>query len=62
MCEEVQLLINIATAYKENQEYEKAIKILKMLLRSLETGYMGEKEALKLKIIIMVKIASTYTA
>lgn len=60
MCEEVLLLINISNAYAENKKYKKAVEILKMLLRSLETGYMGEKEALKLKIMIMNNMGKAY--
>lgn len=59
-CEEIEILINISNAYKEIKRYEKSIDILQMLLRSLETGYMGEKEALKLKIIIMNNMGKAY--
>lgn len=58
--EEVQLLINVAIAYAEQSEYGKAIRINQMLLRSLDTGYMDEKNAVQLKAILLSNTAKYY--
>lgn len=60
MSEEVQILINISNAYSEHKNYEKSIKIMKMLLRSLDTGYMGEEDAVLFKAMILNNIAKAY--
>lgn len=60
MDEEVHILINISNAYSEHKNYKKSIKIMEMLLRSLNTGYMGEKDAVPFKIMLMNNMAKAY--
>lgn len=60
MDEEIIMLMNIASAYRENEQHKEAIKILRMLIRSLDTGYMDEKNAVHLKTILMNNMAKAY--
>lgn len=58
--EELQLLMNVAFAYAEQGEYGKAIRINEMLMRSLDTGYMDEKNTVQLKAILLSNTARYY--
>ena len=60
MDEEIQLLLNIAGAYGELGENEKQISILNMLLRSIAAEYIGEGDAVQLKIMLMNNLAKAY--
>lgn len=58
--EEMQLLMNIAIAYSELKEYEKAIRINCMLLRSLDTGYMLKRDAVRQKVVLLNNTGKYY--
>lgn len=58
--EEVQILMNIAIAYCELENYKKAVAINSMLIRSLEEGYMGHKDTVQLKVILMSNMAKYF--
>lgn len=58
--EEVQLLMNIATAYHEFENYEMAVRIDGMLLRSLASGYMGVQNAVQLELLLTNNKAQEY--
>ena len=60
MNEEVQLLMNIASAYSYSGNFEKAIRIDYMLIRSLNKGYMGPKDSIQLKVMLICCIAKYY--
>ncbi len=62
MKEEVQILMNIATAYCELEDYQKAITIDSMLLRSLKKEYMSHKDATSLISILMSNMAKYFGA
>lgn len=51
--EEVRILMNIAIAYGELEEYEMAIAIYDMLLKSLNSGYMEQKKSVLFILIVM---------
>lgn len=51
--EEVRILMNIAGAYGELEKNETAISIYYMLLRSLNSGYMSQKTAIPLILVII---------
>lgn len=55
--EEILTLMNIATAYHEFENYEMAVRIDEMLIRSLETGYMGYQSTARLEIMLLNNVA-----
>ncbi len=59
--EEFQLLMNIAAVHAMGNAFEQAVEINQMLLRSLETGYMGEQDTPQLKVILLGNTARYYS-
>lgn len=58
--EEIMILMNLATAYRENGNHKQAKDILLMLMNSLEQGYMEREKANKIKIVLINNLAKLY--
>ena len=58
--EEIMVLMNLATAYRENGNYQKAIRIIFMLINSLNAGYMEKEKADQIKIVLINNLAKIY--
>lgn len=58
--QEITVLMNLSTAYSLIEETEKGIKILEMLLRCLEVGYMSEKDVSLNKTVILSNLSKKY--
>lgn len=60
MEQEVMILINIANIYNRMGNQDKCMQIYFMLLKCLELDYMGKKQRMQFKIIIMFNLARKY--
>lgn len=60
MYKEVLLLMNIGTAYGDLKEWEKALQIFYMLIRSLNTGYMRYSDSIQIIVMLVGAIARIY--
>lgn len=58
--EEMMILMNLASAYRENEYYQKSIRILSLLLQSLKSGYMERRRSIRVKIALMNNLAKVY--
>lgn len=55
--QEALILMNLANAYGDNNDYEKSDKIMKMLLRCLDSGYIAGETVDNLKLAVMYNYA-----
>lgn len=58
--EEVQLLMNISNRYIYMKNYTEALKIIEMLLRSLDLNYMCFEDTTKVKFMLMFNQVKSY--
>lgn len=58
--EEIMVLMNLATAYRENGNYQEALNILSMLINSLKKGYMEKEKADRIKLVLINNLAKIY--
>lgn len=58
--EEVQLLMNISNRYIYMKKYKEALKIIEMLIRSLNLNYMCLEDTIKIKFLLMFNQAKSY--
>lgn len=58
--QEVLALMNLAGAYRRAKRYEDGIKIYRALLKSLQLGYMMERDSVILEIMVMRNMALIY--
>lgn len=58
--EELMIMMNLASAYRENENHQKSMWILSLLLQILETGYMERHKSTQVKITLMNNLAKVY--
>lgn len=59
--QEALILMNLANAYGDNNDYEKSDKIMKMLLRCLDSGYIAGETVDNLKLVVMYNYARKFS-
>lgn len=57
---EISILISISNVYGDEKKYDEKIEILKMILRSLDTGYMDEKNTNEIRMLCLNNMAKAY--
>ena len=58
--EETMALMNLADAWGQNGDLDREVKIIQMLLRSLDTGYVEDDEAINTRLVLFNNLAVAY--